>query len=201
MSGVLRLCESEMTDGQDNERDPLQPDVDQTLVDQAIEELPYRTAAYERLMQKYQRMIFGVCYRMLNNRADAEDICQDVMVKVFGTLQKFEGRSSFKTWLMKITSNTCLTHITKNKRRREIRTEWAEDPARDGTTMIDTSDHDVSALLSTIKPKEREVLTLRYLGDLSLQEIAEVCDISLSAAKMRLYRATEALNAQVKKHD
>ena len=67
--------------------------------------------------------------------------------------------------------------------------------------MIDTSDHDVSALLSTIKPKEREVLTLRYLGDLSLQEIAEVCDISLSAAKMRLYRATEALNAQVKKHD
>ena len=136
MSGVLRLCESEMTDGQDNERDPLQPDVDQTLVDQAIEELPYRTAAYERLMQKYQRMIFGVCYRMLNNRADAEDICQDVMVKVFGTLQKFEGRSSFKTWLMKITSNTCLTHITKNKRRREIRTEWAEDPARDGTTMI-----------------------------------------------------------------
>lgn len=191
-----------MTDGIDNGRGPVgQTDADQILVDTAVAELPYRTAAYEQLMKKYERMMFGVCFRMLNNRADAEDICQDVMVKVFNTLTGFERRSTFKTWLMKITTNACLSHISKNKRRREIRDQWADELTPDGTTSIKTADRDVATLLATIKPQEREVLTLRYLADMSLAEIAEACGISLSAAKMRLYRATEAIHATVKADD
>ncbi len=172
-------------------------DADSDLVAKAVAELPYRTVAYEQLMQKYQQLMFSVCYRMLNNRADAEDVCQDVMFKVFGQLPKFEGRSTFKTWLMRITTNTCLTQISKNKRRREIRSQWVEEMADEQVTFIKTAGHDVAALLADIKPQEREVLTLRYLADLSLAEIAETCSISLSAAKMRLYRATEALNSRV----
>lgn len=191
-----------MTDGIDNRRDPVgQADADQSLVDTAVAELPYRTAAYEQLMKKYERMMFGVCFRMLNNRADAEDICQDVMVKVFNTLAGFERRSTFKTWLMKITTNACLSYISKNKRRREIRDQWADELTQAGTTSIKTADRDVATLLSSIKPQEREVLTLRYLADMSLAEIAEACDISLSAAKMRLYRATEAIHATVNTTD
>lgn len=176
-------------------------DVDAELVAAAIKELPYSPLAYEQLMQKYQRLMFSVCYRMLNNRADAEDVCQDVMVKVFATLPKFEGRSTFKTWLMRVTTNTCLTQIGKNKRRREIRSQWVQESADEQVTYLKTAQHDVEALLMDVKPKDREVLTLRYIADLSLAEIAETCEISLSAAKMRLYRATETLNEKVKSAD
>ncbi|MEM9173042.1 MAG: sigma-70 family RNA polymerase sigma factor [Pseudomonadota bacterium] len=172
-------------------------DADHELVVNAIKELPYRTRAYETLMRKYERLIFSVCLRMLNNQADAQDLSQDVMFKVFNTLVQFEGRSTFKTWLMRVTTNMCLTHISKNKRRGEIREQWSEDMAGDQVTHIKTAAFDVQSLLQDIKPAEREVLTLRYLADMSLQDIASACDISLSAAKMRLYRATEALNSKI----
>ncbi len=176
-------------------------DVDAELVAKAIAELPYVERSYAQLMRKYQRLIFSVCYRMLNNRADAEDVCQDVMVKVFATLPRFEGRSTFKTWLMRVTTNTCLTQIGKNKRRREIRSQWVEESADNQVTYMKTAEYDVEVLLADVKPQDREVLTLRYIADLSLAEIASTCEISLSAAKMRLYRATEALNQKVNKSD
>ncbi len=172
-------------------------DADQDLVAAAKAELPYRTRSYEALMRKYESLMFGVCYRTLNNRADAEDVLQDVMFKVYNTLGGFEGRSAFKTWLMRVTMNTCLTFISKSKRRREFREQWTQETADTTVTHLDTAGYDVEALLANIKPQDREVLTLRYLADLSLADIAESCGISLSAAKMRLYRATEALNQTV----
>lgn len=181
----------------DSESKPMGVDVDREWVVAAQKELPYRTRSYERLMKKYQRLMFSVCYRMLNNAADAEDACQDVMVKVFATLPKFEGRSSFKTWLMRVTSNTCLTLISKNKRRREVRSQWSEEMADEQVTHISTASFDVEKLLANVKPVDREILTLRFVADLSLAEIAESCDISLSAAKMRLYRAVELLNKDI----
>ncbi len=176
-------------------------DVDAALVRRAQHELPYRTAAYEALMRKYDGLLFSVCLRMLNNRADAEDACQDVMFKVFGTLPKFEGRSSFKTWMMRVATNTCLTLIDKNKRRREGRNRWTEETADEHVTYMSTAKYDVTTLLDSVKAEYREVLTLRFVADLSLQEIADTCEISLSAAKMRLYRATEFMQSLVSKSE
>ncbi len=172
-------------------------DVDASLVARACRELPYRTRAYEALMRKYERLLFSVCYRMLNNRADAEDACQDVMLKVYATLSRFEGRSSFKTWMMRVATNTCLTAIDKKKRRRDGRTRWSDETSGDHVTFINTANFDVATLLDTVRPEDREVLTLRYIADLSLQEIADATELTLSAAKMRLYRATEQLQAKV----
>ncbi|MEM8983316.1 MAG: sigma-70 family RNA polymerase sigma factor [Pseudomonadota bacterium] len=172
-------------------------DADAELVRRAQRELPYRTVAYEQLMRRHERLLFGVCYRMLGNRADAEDAAQDVMVKVFNVLGRFEGRSSFKTWLMRVATNTCITQITRNKRRREISEQWLDERGADQVTEISTTAYDVGKLLADVKPANREVLTLRYVADLSLQEIADSLEISLSAAKMRLYRATEELQERL----
>ena len=173
------------------------PDADAELVAAARAELPYRTTAFEALMRRHEKLLYSVCYRIVGNRADADDVSQDIMVKVFNTLPRFEGRSSFKTWLMKVATNTCYTHISRAKRRREITEQWVEERGGDQTTHLSTAAYDVERILGDVPAATREVLTLRYVADLSLKEIAEALDISLSAAKMRLYRATEELSARL----
>jgi RNA polymerase sigma-70 factor (ECF subfamily) len=170
-------------------------DVDARLVAQAQRELPYRTIAYEELMRRHQGLLFGVCRRLLDSEADAEDVCQEVMFKVFGGLKRFEGRSSFKTWLLRIATNTCNSVLDKRRRSQEIKAAWSIEQVEAPAGEIHTASLDVETLLARLNPDERQILTLRYVADLSIQEIAEVCDLGLSAAKMRLYRATDQLKA------
>ena len=170
-------------------------DPDAGLVERAKLELPYVTEAYEQLMSRYHSLVRSVCLRMLGNRADADDIAQDVMVKAFGALQGFEGRSTFKTWLMRITTNTCITAQGKRKRQRELLSLMKGEEAT--TSEIDTSGFDVHTLLANVNPEDRSLLVLRYIAELQFDEIAEVAELSLSATKMRIYRATEQLRTQM----
>ena len=172
-------------------------DPDAALVEQAQQELPYVTTAYETLMRRYERLIHSVCLRMLGNRADAEDVSQEVLVKAFNAMESFEGRSTFKTWLMRITTNTCITMQTKRKRQGEILTELKGEQHGAGTTSLDTAAHDVETLLSQVKPEDRKLLVLRFVAELTFEEIAEVFDLGLSATKMRIYRATEELRSRI----
>jgi len=168
---------------------------DLALVERAKAELPYRTKAFEELMRRHESLLYGVCLRLVNSRADAEDVCQEVMVKVFSAIQRFEARSSFKTWLMRIATNTCSTWRDRARRSREVAAVWAELKAQEADDPMPTASMDISSLLEQLKPREREIITLRYVADLDLKEIAEVCGLGLSATKMRLYRATERLQS------
>ena len=172
-------------------------DPDAALVEQAQQELPYVTTAYETLMRRYERLIHSVCLRMLGNRADAEDVSQEVLVKAFSAMESFEGRSTFKTWLMRITTNTCITMQTKRRRQGELLTEFKGEQHGAGTTSLDTAAHDVETLLSQVKPEDRKLLVLRFVAELTFEEIAEVFDLGLSATKMRIYRAAEELRSKI----
>jgi len=169
---------------------------DECLVARACEELPYRTRAYEQLMQRHERLIFGVSLRLLGNRQDAEDISQDVMLKVFAKLGSFEGRSSFKTWLVRVTRNACMDWLKKKAISRHYTEALANEPQEQATVQYE--DNRAIALLKELSPTDREILTLRFVADLSLVEISETTDLSLSAAKMRLYRAIERLQELAK---
>lgn len=170
---------------------------DLELVEQAKAELPYRTQAYERLMNRYQKLILSICYKMLGNRHDAEDVCQDVMLKVFNSLAGFEGRSSFKTWLSRIATNTCITSYDRIKRSNNFKQFMADDPTVTKVTKISSVKRDVEKAMSLLDIKDRQLLTLRYVSDIKIEEIADISGLSLSAAKMRLYRAQEALQKLV----
>lgn len=185
-----------MTDSTDTDiaaeaRVIVDPDVD--LIKQAQQELPYRSTAYEALMKQYDQMLYRVCYRLLGNPDDARDVSQEVMIKVFGYLPKFEGRSTFKTWLMQIARNTCFTMQAKLKRQREFKEILEREVDENAGDKIVTEAMDIDTILATLNDQDREVLIMRYIAELQFDEIAEVCGISLSAAKMRVYRATEAL--------
>ncbi|MBW4971687.1 sigma-70 family RNA polymerase sigma factor, partial [Croceibacter atlanticus] len=83
-------------------------------------ELFHVTRAYEELMRRYQRTLFNVCSRYLGNDRDADDVCQEVMLKVLYGLKNFEGKSKFKTWLYSITYNECITQYRKERRKRRL---------------------------------------------------------------------------------
>lgn len=87
---------------------------DEELVERAHSELFHVTRAYEELMRRYQRTLFNVCARYLGNDRDADDVCQEVMLKVLYGLKNFEGKSKFKTWLYSITYNECITQYRRS---------------------------------------------------------------------------------------
>lgn len=166
---------------------------DEQLVERTRRELPYRTRAYEELMRRHDKLIFGVSLRLVGDRQDAEDITQDVMLKIFSKLGTFEGRSTFKTWTVRVTRNACKDWLKKRALSKQYAERLANEP-REPSTMEYREDR-LIGLLKELSPTDREVLTLRFVADLSLAEIAETAELSLSATKMRLYRAVERLQA------
>ena len=175
----------------------LAADPDTALVQQAQTELPYGTRAFEELLKRHENLLYRVCLRILNNEADANDVSQEVMVKVYKALPRFEGRSTFKTWLIQIARNTCFTMQSKLKRKREFQDMLENEQSEEPQAKISTDAFDVETILGDLNERDREVLVMRYIAELQFDEIAEVCDISLSAAKMRVYRATEALKQKL----
>ena len=170
-------------------------DPDKPLVAQAKNELPYRTESYEALMRRHENILYRVCYRILANSHDAEDVCQEVMVKAFNGIARFEFRSTFKTWLLTIAHNTCYSAIEKIKRAKQYET-YFEHHSEDASIELSTAAIDGEKILFSLPAQERELLTLKYVAELKFEEIAAIFNLSLSATKMRIYRATENL----KKH-
>ena len=168
-------------------------DSDLDLIARAKQELPYRTRAYEELMRRHEKLLFRVCLRVMGNEHDAEDVFQDVMVKAYHGLGNFEGRSSFKTWLCKIAHNTCYTAISRLAKAREFKTMMSEDVSIPRETRLSDAELDSEKILLSLPPEDRELLTLKYVGELKFEEIAEVSGLGLSAVKMRIYRAADLL--------
>src|SRR5215471_6329737 len=89
----------------------INPDVDAELVERY---LTGDTAAFDEIMVRYERQIYRICYRFVENREDALDLAQDVFIKAFEHLATFRRESTLKTWLYRIAMNHCINHIKKH---------------------------------------------------------------------------------------
>ncbi len=179
-----------------------QVDEDADLVALAMEELPYVTHAFQALAGRHYSLLFGFCYNMLRNKADAEDICQAVLLKVFQGLPDFEKRSSFKTWMMKIAANTCYSRLQKNKQQRErfvrLEQDVVENIADSNRSNIEALAGDrFEVMIESLSDLEQQLLSLRFIAELTLDEIAEILGMQLSATKMRYYRALKKLDENI----
>lgn len=170
---------------------------DEDIVELCKKELPNDLTAYRELLRRYETLVFNTCNKILNSKGDAEEVGQDVMIQVFHKINQFEGRSLFKTWLYKIVHNYCNNRLSKIIRKREGSAKYEELEAQREMSMeneqvsVDLSAN-VQESIEALKGSEREVLTLKFMSGLTIQEIADVLEIGLSAAKMRLYRAMES---------
>jgi|GEM_PF-11711 len=169
---------------------------DEELVERARVELFHITRAYEELMRRYQRTLFNVCARYLGNDRDADDVCQEVMLKVLYGLKTFEGKSKFKTWLYSITYNECITQYRKERRKRRLLDALSLDPIEEASEEKAPKLEEKGGLdrwLVHVNPIDREILVLRFVAELEFQEIADIMPMGLSATKMRYKRALDKL--------
>jgi RNA polymerase sigma-70 factor (ECF subfamily) len=140
------------------------------------------------------------CGVLLGNQAEAEDACQEVALKVMRAINRFEGRSSLRTWVARIADNHCYT-VIRQRSAKAISTHlqysivlhetnrFSEEEALQATA---TSVEAVHSTLECLTLNNRQVLELRFFRELSLEQMASSLDLSLSATKMRLYRAMAA---------
>ena len=172
---------------------------DEELVNAAKVELLHSTIAYEELMRRYQRTLFNVCARYLGNERDADDVCQEVMLKVLHGLKQFEGKAKFKTWLYSITYNECITQYRKEKRKKRLLEALSLDEQEEAIEPepIVGDAPGLNKLLAHVNPIDREILVLRFVAELEFQEIADIMRMGLSATKMRYKRALEKMRNQI----
>jgi len=179
------------------------PDPDGELV-QKVQEGD--RSAFNRLVLKYRNRIMGIASRMLGDHGEAEDLAQDVFVKMFFSLKHFQGKALFSTWLYRITVNGCLNH--RRKRMRDLQLNGLLDGPEsilcDGASnphsLLERKELRV-ALETAIQalPEERRiVLILRDIEGLSYEEIADSLGLELGAVRSRLHRARLEVQASVK---
>ncbi|HEU0122358.1 MAG TPA: sigma-70 family RNA polymerase sigma factor [Bryobacteraceae bacterium] len=164
--------------------------------------------AYETLLSRFQQPIYNLCYRLVNDPADAADVTQDVFLKVFRSIDHFRGQSTLKTWIYRIAVNEAYNHRRwfSRHRRQEVGLEvedessrpWLDsisDPARDPYELaLNEERHQlIESSLREINSDFRAAVILRDLEDLSYEEIAEVLQISLGTVKSRILRGRESL--------
>ncbi len=152
------------------------------------------TEAFTQLVERYQRLVINVAYRMVGDPDLAQDIAQDVFINVYQRIEQFDTRRRFYSWLYRITVNAAL-----HERRRPATTSLNELPVEDHRPQPDElaeraeGDRELRAALATLNERERTVIGLRYGADLSYDEIADILQVPLGTAKTWLFRAKQRL--------
>ena len=168
------------------------------LVALVQENLPYDTRLFQQLITPYLPLLKGYCAKLLNNQSDAEDVVQEIIIKILTQLKNFKWSVSFKAWLFKIAHNEC---INKIRSRRWDTIEKNEEYLEN--LVADESNHEdlaaaLSSLMVNLSFADRNIMLLRYRTELEFQEIADICHLKLSAVKMRHKRVIEFLKGQLK---
>lgn len=168
--------------------------------------------AFEMLVHRYDRQVFSMAANYVSNAEDAKDIYQEVFLRVYRALPKFEFRSEFSTWLFRITTNVCLTHRARRRKQAysPLGTGEADDDAvSHGAAAVAKEEHQtdervlakelgdsIDRALTGLSGKERMVFTLRHFDGLKVREIAQMMQVTDGAVKKYLFTATR----KVRKH-
>jgi RNA polymerase sigma factor (sigma-70 family) len=158
------------------------------------------------LVDRYKNLVFTLALKMLNNREEAEEIAQDTFIKVYNSLNNFKGDSKFSTWIYKITYNTCLDRLKKNKKEKTV--SYLEDfdkhQANAIEAVLDAIDENernkaIQDCLEELPPEDAFLLTLYYFDGKSVDEISKVINNSVDNVKVRLFRIRKKIGIVFKK--
>jgi RNA polymerase sigma-70 factor (ECF subfamily) len=163
-------------------------------------------AAFEELIRRHQQRVFGLVSGILRRREDVEDVVQQVFLKVFVSLKRFDQRAAFSTWLYKISVNECWDYLRKKKVRPLVyEADLSEEQVSrlDGVVSADqppasSSDRAeardlLERMMEKLPEQDRELLVLKEVEGFSVQELAEILDLNVNTVKVRLFRARARL--------
>ena len=168
--------------------------------------------AFEELVRRHQHRVFAVAGGILRRREDVEDIAQQVFVKAYFSLKRFDQRAAFSTWLYKITVNECWDLLRKKKVRPLLyESDLSEEQAQQfsaserlasGTQDISEkleAQQQVERLLQGLEQRDRMMLILKEVEGFAIEEIAEILDLNANTVKVRLFRARRRIVNQARK--
>lgn len=168
--------------------------------------------AYEELVRRHQHRVCAVAGGILRQREDVEDIAQQVFVKAYFSLRRFDQRAAFGTWLYKITVNECWDLLRKKKVRPLLyESDLSEEQARQfgASDEPETAEPDISdklenqqrveRLLEGLDERDRTMLILKEVEGFAVEEIAEILGLNANTVKVRLFRARRRIVSQARK--
>jgi RNA polymerase sigma factor (sigma-70 family) len=149
------------------------------------------------LYERYYTKVYHQCLSFARNQEDAFDLAQDVLIKAFGNLSKFGGKSRFSTWLFSITRNHCISHASRSNRtgmenfgsHYEHLADYAEGEGEEERIRREELELNLNEYLDQLPANDRKMLELKYLYNYSVKDLQQEFILSASAIKMRLLRA------------
>lgn len=163
------------------------------------------TLLFEILYDRYAKVVYNKCLGFAKDSDEAQDLTQDVFLKLFVKLASFKGKSKFSTWLYAFTYNHCVNYVTRNtaKKIEKQSVDYEDVNYKDfeQSTAEDDFSHEINQMkvenlkkaLELISPEQKMILLLKYQDSMSIKELQEVLDVGESAVKMRLKRAKDKL--------
>jgi len=166
---------------------------DEELVAEIV--LTKNTGLFSVLYDRYSKTVYNKCLSFVKDDNEAQDLTQDIFLKLFIKLPTFNGKSKFFTWLYSFTYNFCVNYVTRDVHKK-IEKQSISIDERDNL-LIEIDDYSLFQLrvdnlqkaLEMIAPEDKMLLLLKYQDAISIKELSKVLDIGESAVKMRLKRA------------
>lgn len=150
-------------------------------------------AAMTELVDQFQGQVFGLCYRMLGHRQDAEDITQESFVRALRSLSQFDSRRDFRPWLLAIAANRCRTLLAARRKVPKPSSEVEDFPDKRSLQEERHLGEEVALALSTLREEYRQAFVLYHQQQLNYAEIAEVLDCPVGTVKTWVHRARREL--------
>ena len=160
-------------------------------------------SAFEEVMVFYEKLVYNIAYRMLNNPDDASDITQEAFIRLFKHMRSFESANHIKSWLCRVAHNLCIDELRRRKNKPvksldetlEFEDSSAslqladDDPTPEETVILQDDLDTLERAIAKLPEDYRTMITLRDLGGLSYQEVAEITELEMGTVKSRLSRA------------
>jgi len=173
-------------------------------------------SSFEEIVKRYEKKIYNIAYRIMNNQEDASDVLQETFIQAFRKLSGFKGKSEFSTWLYRIAVNICLMKKRKGKQMKvvsldaplvtqkedELRRELPEDWSKSPSATLDNKElkENINRAISMLPEDYRTTFILRDMNDVSTEDTAKILNISVPAVKSRLHRARLFLREELSKY-
>jgi RNA polymerase sigma-70 factor (ECF subfamily) len=162
------------------------------------------TNAFSEIVDRYRDSVFGMALRFTGNQNDAQDVSQEIFIRVYGNLHRFNGRSKFSTWLYRISYNLCIDWTRKHRRDRQSAgftdddLEIADSRAGPEERFFELHRRrELRKAINGLKEKYRNILILFYYQGLSYEVIAEILEIPVKTVETQLYRARKQLRSKL----
>ncbi|MGG3885638.1 RNA polymerase sigma factor [Brevibacillus panacihumi] len=157
------------------------------------------TQAYAQLIAKYKNKVYAIVYRMVHQTQDAQDITQECFIKAYQYLYSYDSSRKFSSWLYRIAINHCLKVKERNKHKQADPYAHLEDVSLPNPVHPETiylkkeSANELRHLINQLPDMYKMILLLRYIHELSYQEMSDLLDIPLNTVQVRLHRAKQKL--------